>query len=425
MNFFNMFPNMPHQQQQPRKPVDSSKLYRLLGISKDSTEKQIKKAYLLKSMKGEYRHPDKGGDTAKFQELKQAYEVLKDKQKRELYNKYGEESLKSDFQEPMDIGSLFGNRMNVRMKPKIQKAQPIYHKISVSLEDLCKGITKKLKITRNVIIDTKTNQIVDPLNTDTICDVCQKCHGTGQINITRQIGPGMIQQIRTTCQFCRGNAQQLKKQYKTIEKPEIIEIFIEKGSEAGDKIKISNKGNMFPGKATSDIIFIIEEKPHTIFQRKGNDLLIKKKISLTDALCGKEFIVHHPDNRYIVIKTNDIIKGKMLKCVNNGGMPLKSDQYSYGKLFILFHVVYPEKNEITPDLQKIIKKIFLHVKSFHSFLESPIEKQISELPENSEIDYETIQDVDPALFGKKTKHKSANDSDSEDEYGETQTCRTM
>ena len=430
-----MFPNMSHipnmsqfhnmQNNRSQKPVDSTRLYKLLNIDKTSTDKQIKKAYILKSMNGEYRHPDRGGDTAKFQQLKQAYDILKDKQKRKLYDKYGEDSLKSNFQEPMNINNLFGVQQRNRQQPQIQKEKPQFHKLIVSLEDLCKGITKKMKINRRVIINTTTNKICDPLNTSELCNFCQQCKGRGRINLTRQIGPGMIQQLQTKCQQCNGIGKELKSQFKIIQQSEIIELFIEKGSEAGDKIKIEEKGNMSPGKLSSDIIFIIEEKKHTIFQRKGNDLLIKKKINLMDALCGFEFIIQHPDNRFIVVKSDSIIKEKSLKCVDNSGMPLKNDNYSYGKLFILFQVIYPTQEEITPELKNIIKKLFIHIKSYRSLLNLPIEQQLSKLPKESEIDYETLHEIDPKLFGKKNNHKSANDSDSDEDDQQVQKCRTM
>ena len=97
------------------------------------------------------------------------------------------------------------------------------------------------------------------------------------ITVTRQIGPGMIQQMQKMCGYCRGKCKQLNNKYKSEDKIETIEIFIEKGMEHGDKIKVKGKGNMSPGTLPSDIIFVIIEEPHPIFQRKGNDLLIKRK----------------------------------------------------------------------------------------------------------------------------------------------------
>ena len=432
MNFFNMFNQQQQQHQQQQTSVDNMRLYKLLGVSKNANEKEIKKAYLKKSMKGEYRHPDKGGSNENFQKLSLAYNTLKDKDKRRLYNKYGEDSLKPDFSEPVDIHQLFGNQFGFhsnmqRMPQKPKKGNPIVHQIKVSLENLCKGFQKSLKITRKVIINTNNNQVIDDNEIEKSCINCNHCNGTGRINITRQIGPGMIQQIQSQCHYCQGKCKQLKNQYKIIEKSEKIDIYIQKGMEHGDKIKVEGKGNMSPGSLPSDIVFVIIEEPHTTFQRKGNDLLIKRKISLVDALCGFEFLVKHPEGKYIVVKSKKIIYDKAIKCINNGGMPLKNDQFSYGKLFIVFSVVYPKEKEMNQDFKNLLRKLFLHVKSYHSLNNSVayVKKEIENLPENTELDTEELLDVDPNLFGKKANYKGANDSDSEDENPNVQRCHTM
>ena len=429
MDFFNMFNQNMSQQHNSNKPVNNETLYKILGIEKNASEKEIKKAYLKKSMRGEYKHPDKGGNKEKFQKLSEAYNVLKDEHKKKLYDKYGDESLKPDFQEPMNMNNLFGMNpfMGQRQSQRMQmtKGKPIIHQINVTLEELCKGITKKMKITRKVIINTISKKIVEPNEMSNIVINCHKCNGQGVINITRQIGPGMIQQIRTNCDLCRGNCKKLKPQYKMIDKSEVVSIYIEKGSEHGDKIKLDGKGNMSPGTLPSDIIFVIVESKNKIFQRKGNDLLIKRKISLTDALCGFEFLIKHPDDRYIVVKSNKLIKDKDIKCISNSGMPLKNDNYSYGKLFIMFSVVYPKESELTPQLKELIKKLFLHVKSFNNLGNNNVQEQLAKLPDEIEIDTEQLQNVDPKLFGHKDRTKSANDSDSDDEQMNTQQCRTM
>ena len=124
----------------------------------------------------------------------------------------------------------------------------------------------------------------------------------------------MIQQMQTICNYCQGKRKQLKNQYKIEDKIETINIFVEKGMEQGDKIKVIGKGNMSPGTLPSDIIFIIVEEPHPIFfKEKGNDLLIKRKISLIDALCGFEFLIEHPEGKYINVKSNKLVEDKAIK----------------------------------------------------------------------------------------------------------------
>ena len=107
MDFFNIFNNMNNMNQRNNKNIDNDRLYKILEIPKNADQNIIKKAYLKKSMKGEYRHPDKGGNKEKFQILSMAYNTLKDNKKRELYNKYGEDSLKPDFREPIHMNNLF------------------------------------------------------------------------------------------------------------------------------------------------------------------------------------------------------------------------------------------------------------------------------------------------------------------------------
>ena len=203
-----------------------------------------------------------------------------------------------------------------------------------------------MKITRKVIINKITNKVIDSDEIENASIKCIYCNGLGTINITRQIGPGMIQQMQTICNHCQGKRKQLKNQYKIEDKIETINIFVvRKRMEQGDKIKVIGKGNMSPGTLPSDIIFIIVEEPHPIFQRKGNDLLIKRKISLIDALCGFEFLIEHPEGKYINVKSNKLVEDKAIKCVDNGGMPLRNDQFSYGKLFIVFSLVFQKKKK--------------------------------------------------------------------------------
>ena len=85
------FEDMPGMGRGPKKEVDNSKFYEVLGVSKNATSDEIKKAYRKKALK---EHPDKGGDPEKFKEISLAYEVLSDQEKRDIYDKYGEEGLR-------------------------------------------------------------------------------------------------------------------------------------------------------------------------------------------------------------------------------------------------------------------------------------------------------------------------------------------
>ena len=118
----------------PKKEVDNETYYKRLGVEKTATYDEIRKAFRKLALK---KHPDRGGDKEEFQELQAAYEVLADKEKRDLYDKYGEDGLKEGGGGGMDINDLFGfggmgGRRQQQSGPK--KGKPVMHPMKLTLE---------------------------------------------------------------------------------------------------------------------------------------------------------------------------------------------------------------------------------------------------------------------------------------------------
>ena len=139
----------------PKREVDNSKYYDLLGVPKTATEQEIKKAYRKKALK---EHPDKGGDPEKFKELTAAYEVISDREKREIYDRHGEEGLKGGGAGGMgahDIFSqMFGGGMGGGGPRGPKKGKSVQHAIKVTLEEIYKGKTTKIAVNRDRICKT-------------------------------------------------------------------------------------------------------------------------------------------------------------------------------------------------------------------------------------------------------------------------------
>jgi DnaJ homolog subfamily A member 2 len=248
--------------------VDTDKLYETLGVSKDADEKEIKKAYRKLAIK---HHPDKGGDEHLFKEINAAYEILSDPKKRELYDKYGLEGVENEGGVSAaggeDLFSMFfGGGRGRSQGPR--KSPSVNHPLKVSLEDLYNGKTVKLAINRKVIVgEAKT---------------CQTCKGQGAVMEVRQLGPGMITQMQRACSACngQGNSAEMKSERK------VVEVRVEKGMNHNQKISFKGMADEMPGRETGDVNFVIQEKDHDLFKRKGADLLVIKEISLNEALCG-------------------------------------------------------------------------------------------------------------------------------------------
>lgn len=339
----------------PRKS-DNSKYYEVLGVSKTASQDELKKAYRKAAIKN---HPDKGGDPEKFKELAQAYEVLSDPEKREIYDQYGEDALKEGMgsgghsHNPFDIfeqffnPGAFGGGSSSRFSRQKQ-GEDVVQTIKVSLEDLYNGTTKKLSLSRNILCPRCKGK-GSKSGTSGRCNGCQ---GSGIKITTRQIGLGMIQQMQHVCPQCRGSGEviserdrcpQCKGSKVTAEK-KVLEVHVEKGMKHGQKIVFEGQADEAPDTITGDIVFVLEQKEHPRFKRKFDDLYIERKMSLTEALCGFQFVLTHLDGRQLLIKSNpgEVIKPDQSKAINDEGMPHHQRPFMKGRLYIHFDVEFPD-----------------------------------------------------------------------------------
>merc|ERR1711988_1127376 len=266
------------------KPADTSKYYDLLGVEKDASESEIKKAYRKLAMK---HHPDKGGDPDKFKEMTQAHSVLSDPEKRRNYDRFGEEGVDGGGPSGDDlISQMFGGGGGGRRQRGPKQGESVQRPLPVTLENLYSGVTKKLKIQRQTI--DKSEGVKK----------CSTCGGKGVTIRTVRMGP-MIQQMQAACQVCEGQGYQ----YSLKRTSEILEVNVPKGAKDGHKVVFHNKADEIPDGDAGDVIFVLKEKEHDVFKRHGADLYVKKKISLVEALCGFSMQLTKLDGRTLVIKT--------------------------------------------------------------------------------------------------------------------------
>ncbi|KAF7663993.1 hypothetical protein LDENG_00193670 [Lucifuga dentata] len=333
--------------------VKETGFYDTLGVNPSATPDELKRAYRKLALK---YHPDKNPtEGEKFKQISQAYEVLSDAKKRELYDRGGEKAIKEGgtgggggFTSPMDIFDLFfggGSRMH-----RERKGKNVVHQLVVSLEELYNGATRKLAIQKNAVCERCEGRG----SRKGAAQMCMSCHGTGMQVRVHQLALGMVQQVSTVCHSCQGQGQRFSHKdrckactgRKILRQKKILEVHIDKGMKDGQRIVFHGEGDQEPGLESGDIIIVLDQREHSRFTRKGQDLIMKMELQLVEALCGFQKPVQTLDNRTLLITSHpgDLIKPGDTKCVLNEGMPLHRRPFEKGRLIIHFSVVFPQAN---------------------------------------------------------------------------------
>ncbi len=346
-------------QRGPAKDVDTSRLYEVLGVDKEASPDDIRKAYKKLAFK---LHPDRGGDQEKFQDLQTAYEILSDESKRKIYDQYGEEGLKEgrDGFEGGDIFDLLNGRAGGGGAQK-KKTKSVLHTLNVTLEDIYKGNKKYLEISRYRCCGTcKGSGSKDPkANTK-----CTGCQGKGVKVVVRQISMGYLQQS-VQCPDCKGEGSVIKEKDKCPEcKGEkvkkitkTLQVDIDKGAPEGKRYVFAGESDEVPGAEAGDVVVEILMQKHKKFIRKGADLVYNSDISLLEALTGFELLIEHLDGRKIIVKPRpgEIIKPGSPKTVKECGMPFFDAPYKYGNLYVNFKIVFP--NTVDDSQKEALNKV--------------------------------------------------------------------
>ncbi|KAJ3344311.1 Type I HSP40 co-chaperone [Gonapodya sp. JEL0774] len=352
-------------------PKDS-KLYDTLGVPANASDADIKKAYRKLALQ---YHPDKNPSAGdKFKEISHAYEVLSDQQKRDVYDKYGEEGLSGEGGagggiSPEDLFShFFGGGMfgggggGGRGKPSgPRRGKDMAHALKVSLEDLYKGKVSKLALQKQIICPKCEGRG----GKEGASKSCGSCQGRGIKIIMRQIGP-MIQQLQQTCPDCNGEGEVIKEKdrcknctgKKVVQERKILEVNIDKGMQDGQRITFSGEADQAPGVVPGDIIIVVEEKPHPRFQRRGDDLYFQQKIDLVTALAGGQFAINHLDDRVLAVNIipGENIKPGDVKSINGEGMPVYRNPFQKGNLYVKFEIEFPPLGWFNPERLRLLEQ---------------------------------------------------------------------
>ena len=285
--------------------------YEVLGVSKSASADEIKKAFRRLAVK---HHPDKeGGDEAKFKEINEAYEVLKDQQKRQRYDQFGHAGVGGaagggraggnpfegfggfgqgqniNFEDLGGFGDLFGSMFGQGSRSgRPNRGQDVATEVTLSFEEAVFGIEKEISL---ALDDTCTHCKGDGAEPGHSIKTCPTCQGMGQVNKIMNTIFGQIQQT-TVCDTCRGRGKVPEKACSvchgkgTERQTQKIKLKIPAGIDDGAAIRLSGRGQAVQGGEKGDLYVNIRVKPHKDFTREGDLILSEETIDMVTAALG-------------------------------------------------------------------------------------------------------------------------------------------
>mmetsp|Transcript_13596 Transcript_13596/g.38679 ORF Transcript_13596/g.38679 Transcript_13596/m.38679 type:complete len:498 (-) Transcript_13596:456-1949(-) len=284
-------------------------LYGVLGLPDDAEEADIKKVYRKLSIK---YHPDKNPDEEskrKFAEIRDAYEILNDPDRKILYDTGGMEAVKS------------------HEKGQVQKGEDVDAHLDVRLEDLYSGGLQKAGLERRVVCRGCRARPESPK-----CRACTRCPNELK-TVHVQVGPGMFMQQQ----------QEVPSKERCKTEDTTIDVQIERGMKHGEKLAFPRMAEERPGQLPGSVILTLKLGKHPKFERKGDDLHMAMQVSLREALLGWSRTVRHLDGHTVEIGSQGVTRSFQVLKVKGEGMPLRDDPASFGDLLVKVEVLFPKQ----------------------------------------------------------------------------------
>jgi molecular chaperone DnaJ len=338
----------------------SKDYYKVLGVERNASDDEIKKAYRKMAMQ---YHPDKNPDNpeaeAKFKEAAEAYDVLSTPDKKSNYDRFGSatgggnpfggggfnmEDIFSNF------GDIFGNAFNQRYSNAGQRPQSrgsnLRIKVTLNIDEILKGVSKKLKYKRQDKCTTCSGKGGTDVRN------CIPCNGTGQRTVVQNTPFGQIRQV-TTCPDCSGSGQIVMnkcgdcKGDGTVVKEQTVDVEIPAGVSNGMQLSMTGFGNYVRNGQPGDLHIVIEEERDFSFKRENNNIVVEKTISVIDAIIGANVKVKTPHGEMTVAIEPGTEHGKVIRMSGKG---IPDIQYGMGDLFIKISVKIPKNIELDEKL---------------------------------------------------------------------------
>lgn len=348
--------------------------YELLGVSRNATADEIKKAYRKLARK---YHPDANPDDpnaeAKFKEVSEAYVVLSDPEKRENYDRFGHAGVDGqgfggfngfgDLGGFGDIFEMFFGGAGRRRSYGPERGPDIKAELELTLQEAAFGLEREIKVARTEVCGTCGGSGAAAGSKPVTCSACQ---GSGQVQFAQNTPFGRIVQSRT-CDRCRGKGKIIEKPCPTCRgtgqnrRTRSINVKVPPGVDNGSRLRVTGEGEPGTrGGPRGDLYVYIHVKPHKVFKREGDDLICEMPISFVQAALGDELEVPTLEGSATLKLPEGTQTGTIFR-MKGKGMPNVSG-YGRGDQHVLIKVITPTK---LSDKQKALLKEFAKLGGGH------------------------------------------------------------
>jgi len=332
--------------------------YGLLGVDRNAGADAIKKAYRKLAMQ---YHPDRnpGNREAeeKFKQCAEAYEVLNDPQKRQLYDTYGEEGLTArgvhhGFGGFGDIFSAFGDIFGEMGfggfgdgggRQRVRRGRDLRHQLTVTLKEVATGSTRKIKVRKPAPCGSCNGTGADSPDAVRTCATCQ---GRGQVMRVLRQGFSTIQTVGA-CPDCGGAGRRIAKVCRTcsgqgqVRVEKLVEIRVPPGVEDGQQIRVEGEGEEVPDGIPGDLYIVLREEEHPRFERRGADVFAPLRVDLMTAVAGGEVRVEGPDGSELAVAIEPGEQSGTVKTLRGQGLPVLGRSRSRGSAHFQVWVATP------------------------------------------------------------------------------------
>lgn len=340
--------------------------YEVLGVSKDASADEIKKAFRKLAVK---HHPDKeGGDESKFKEINEAYEVLKDSSKRQRYDQFGHagvggngggggggnpfegfqgfggqgQNINFDFGD-LGLGDIFGSFFGGGQQSQRSRGQDVAVNVTLGFDEAIFGTEKEISVTLDDICSHCKGNGAEPGYDLKTCDTCK---GSGQVNRVMNTMFGQIQQA-TICPTCEGRGKVPEKVCSvchgkgTERKHQAVKLKVPAGIDDGATIRLNGRGEATRGGEKGDLYVNVRVKPHKKFTREGDLILSNETITMVQAALGAEIEIDTVDGKLTMKVPAGTQSGTDFKLTGHGVPHLRGD--GRGPQIVTVHVDTPTK----------------------------------------------------------------------------------